>query len=370
MILDEPVRGRFAYLEHPWLLSLSGMEQMRRFLRKEIPYGPLYYLCGGDLVETGPGSSTFSMAASPWLQSSAGVMTGGVLALIADAALGGALLTTFESNTALATSELSMNFLRPATTASGSLIARAKLIQAGRSQGLTEASVEDARGHLLAHATSRCVILRLPEAPPPPPDPFPIGWPTYEGPDPYQRPVEGEVVPQETWDRLSGLEMMEAWTRDELPCAPIEYLLSLTSDEVSESTYTCSMPASQWLCTSGGTFYGGALAMLADYAMNGAVQTVVGPGTSWGTLDLKVNFLRPVVPDGRPLQARARIVHRGRTVAVASAELEGADGKTVALANSSAMLMPNRPWQPAAPAAPIDDAPADEPDRAVDTQPA
>jgi uncharacterized protein (TIGR00369 family) len=373
VITDEPVRGRFAYLEHPWLLSLSGLEQMRRFQRKEIPYGPLFYLCGGDLMEAGPGTATFAMPAGPWLQSSAGVMTGGVQALIADASLGGALLTTFEPRTALATSELSMNFLRPATTDSGSLIARAKLIQAGRSQGLTEASLEDGRGHLLAHATSRCVIMRLPEAPDPPDDPFPIEWPRYEGPDPYKRPVEGEVLSQDVWDRMSGLEMVDAWVRQELPCAPVDHLMGLRSEGAAEGEYTCSMPASQWFCTSSGTFYGGAVALLADYAMNGAVHTVVGPATSWGTLDLKVNFLRPVIPDGRPVTARASIAHRGRTVAVAAAELTGADGKTVALANSSAMLMPGRPWKVAAPAAPIDEAPVEEDPAnraAVDTQPA
>lgn len=373
MITDEPARGRFAYLEHPWLLSLSGLEQMRRFQRKEIPYAPLYYLCGGDLVEYGPGAATFAMPASPWLQSSAGIMTGGVQALIADAALGGALFTTFEPRTALATSEISMNFLRPASTDSGSLIARAKLIQAGRSQGLTEAALEDARGHLLAHATSRCVIMRLPEAPAPPTDAFPIEWPRYEGPDPYQRPVEGEVLPQDVWDRMSGLEMLEAWTRGELPCAPVDHLMGLRSERAADGEYTCSMPASQWFCTASGTFYGGAVALLADYAMNGAVHTVVGPATSWGTLDLKVNFLRPVIPDGRPVTARGSIAHRGRTVAVATAELVGADGKTVALANSSVMVMPNRPWQVTAPAAPIDEAPVEEDTAgraAVDTQPA
>ncbi len=46
----------------------------------------------------------------------------------------------------------------------------------------------------------------------------------------------------------------------------------------------------------GGGFYGCALALFADYGMNGAVQTTAPPGMSWATLDLKVNFLRPVTP--------------------------------------------------------------------------
>jgi uncharacterized protein (TIGR00369 family) len=360
VIADEPLRGRFAYLEHPRLLGLSGLEQMRRFLRKEIPYAPLYFMFGTDFVDATLGTSTWKLPVTPWLQSSAGVLTGGVMAFIADAALGGALYTTFPPNTVLATSELSMNFLRPPGPDTEAIIARAKLIQAGRSQGLTEASVEDADGRLLAHATSRCVIMPLPGPVPDPLPDEPIPWPVYDGPHPYQRPAEGEVIAQDVWDRMSGLEMMRAWRRGELPMSPLSILLDEKAVDCAEGRFACAMPASQWLCTAGGTFYGGAVALLADWAMHGAVHTTLDAGTSWGTLDLKVNFLRPVVPDGRDLEARAQVVHRGKTIAVTTAEVVGADGKTVALATSSAMLMPGRPWQPTRPAAPIDDAPAVE----------
>jgi hypothetical protein len=38
VITDEPVRGSFIYLEEPGLLGLSGLEQMERFQRKDLPY--------------------------------------------------------------------------------------------------------------------------------------------------------------------------------------------------------------------------------------------------------------------------------------------------------------------------------------------
>jgi uncharacterized protein (TIGR00369 family) len=87
------------------------------------------------------------------------------------------------------------------------------------------------------------------------------------------------------------------------------------------------------------------------------VHTTVDAGTSYATLDLKVNFLRPVVPDGRQLEARASVVHRGRSIAVATVEILTADGKTAALATSSTMILPGRPWRPGEPTAPIDEAP-------------
>jgi uncharacterized protein (TIGR00369 family) len=361
VITDEPVRGRFAYLDHPGLLALTGLEQMRRFQRKDLPYGPIWYLTGTDLVEVGVGTSTWRLPVTGWLRSAAGTLTGGVLAFAADAALGGALYTTFPPATFLATSELSLHFLRPARPDSEAVLARGRLLQAGRSQGVTEATLEDARGRLLAHATSRNVIMRLPSDPPPPPPDSPIPWPRYEGPHPFQRPAEGEVIPQETWDRLSGAEMCRAWMRGDVPPAPISLLIGAHDHQVSEGGFSFRVPASQWFCTGAGTIYGGTIALVADLAMNGAVHATVDAGTSWATLDLKVNFLRPATPDGRDLTARGTVLHRGRTIAVSSAEVVGADGKTVALANSSAMLLPGRPWQPSEPATPLDEAaPADD----------
>jgi uncharacterized protein (TIGR00369 family) len=128
--------------------------------------------------------------------------------------------------------------------------------------------------------------------------------------------------------------------------------------DAEEGRFACSIPASRWFCSAGGTFYGGVVALLADHAIGGAIHTTVPARTSWATLDLKVNFLRPVSPDGRPLEARATVVHRGRTIAVATAEIRTAEGKTAALATGSAMILPGRPW--GAMAAPIDEATPDE----------
>ena len=74
---------------------------------------------------------------------------------------------------ALLSSDLSINFLEPASPTSERLIARGTGDPRGRRQGLSEARVEDARGTLLAHATSRCVLQPLPFEPPEPPEEFP-----------------------------------------------------------------------------------------------------------------------------------------------------------------------------------------------------
>ncbi len=361
VVIEEPVRGRYAYLEQPWLFALPPAEQIRPFMERRVSPPPIHHLTGLVPVDAGPGTSTWTMPASPWWQSAAGIFPGGALAVVADAALGGAIYNTLPKGMVLATSELSMNFLRPATPASRQLVARGSLIHAGSRQGLSEARIEDADSRLLAHATSRCVLRRLPFDPPDPPDSLPAPEePQYETPDPYLRPPEGEVLTQEDWDQNSGLDLVTMWLKGERAAPPHCQLAGWRLLGAEEGTATWSMPASQWFCTGFGTFYGGIIALFLDGGINTAVTTTLPPAASFGTLDLKVNFLRPVTADGRDLVAEATVVHRGRTIAVTTAEVEDADGKRVAMATSSAMILPDHPWSPTRPTATLDEAPADE----------
>ena len=68
---------------------------------------------GLDFREVGSGHATFTMPATRWLLNSAGAVSGGVLAILADAALGCALQTELGPATPYTTSELSMTMVRP-----------------------------------------------------------------------------------------------------------------------------------------------------------------------------------------------------------------------------------------------------------------
>jgi uncharacterized protein (TIGR00369 family) len=345
VIADEPVRGSFAYLEKPGLFGMPPVEQLRLFIEGRLPAPPLTHLSGLVVEEASVGASTWSIPASPWWQTAAGVFAGGTLAFVADAALAGAVFTTLPEGTQLLSSDLSMNFLHPAGPSSGRLVAKGTVIDVGRRQGLSEARVEDASGRLIAHATSRCVLQPLPFELPEQPDlPNAAEPATYETPDPYQRPVEGELLAQTVWDETSGLDLATLWQKGERAASPNCSLLGLRFADVAEGSVTLAMPASLWFCTAFGTFYGGVIAALADAAMATAITTTLPPGASFGTLDLKMNFLRPVMPDGRDLSARASVEQRGRTIAVSTARIEHADGRLVALASGSAMIAEGRPW--------------------------
>ncbi len=341
MIWEEEARG--AYPE-PSMLGLSGIDQLRMFQKRGGPIPPIAHLTGSRPTEYSMSGSTFTMPASPWWQTPAGAFSGGVLAIPADAALGTSIQSGLPAGTVYTTSEISMHFLRPASPESKEFIARGRLIHGGRSLGLSEASVTDAEGKLLAHATSRCFIFPTMEELPEPPEMEPWPAPEYDTPDPYLRDVVGEILTQDIWDSMSGLEILRAEMAGELPPPPIYNFIGLRVSEVDEGRCTFTLPATQWLTSPVGTVQGGFHLLLADAALAGAVQTTVPAGTSYATVDIKVNYLRPAYGDGRDLVGRGEVVHRGKSLAVARGEVLNADGKVICLSTGTTQILPGRDW--------------------------
>ena len=91
--------------------------------------------------------------------------------------------------------------------------------------------------------------------------------------------------------------------------------------------------------------YGGATAFLADAAIILAAGTTVPAGTAFNSIDLKVYFLRPVLPSDGELVARATVTHRGRTIAVVGCEITGQEGAVIAKATGSVLILPGRHWK-------------------------
>jgi uncharacterized protein (TIGR00369 family) len=323
------------------------------------PRPPISHLFGLMPAARNGDEAVFTMPASPWLQTSYGVFFASTTILAADAPFGSALVPLMEPGMFGTTSELSMSFLRPASPASGLITARARPVDAGRTLGLSEATVSDERGKILAHGTSRYVFLRM-DPPPEPMELVPYQEPTYDTPDPYERPVEGEIYPHEIWTTMSGLEVLRAGSSGELPPAPFALLFGLHLDELEEGRVTASMPASGWFASPARSIYGGVTAFFADVAIISAIQSTLPANTIAALVDLKVNFTRPAIPDGRTLRARAQVVHRGRQMAVARADLVNADDKTYAVATGSAMILEGRVWDAERPLVVADEARSDE----------
>jgi uncharacterized protein (TIGR00369 family) len=345
MIWQEPAKG--GYPDRSFL-ALPGEERMGAARRGLIPYSPMGYLTELEMTEGSRGHSTFSMPASPWFANSAGLISAGLLAVIGDAALGSVVHSDVGPGQGMTTAELSMSFLRPVVPKDGAAVTGSgQLIQRGRSLGVSEAFLFDYDDQLISHGTTRCTVFPPVDLLPDPPDPeapaIDMEVPGSSPDDPLRRKVQGKVLSQEEFDRRSGIEILRALIAEELPRPPIHHLTGLQPIWAEEGATVAVLPCSKWLSTSAGTIQGGFIAMLAESAMTSAAFSTADPDTAVAPLDFKVNYLRPVFPDGNDLTARSRILHRGRTLVVAAAGITNAEGKQVALATGSSMYLPGRP---------------------------
>jgi uncharacterized protein (TIGR00369 family) len=70
------------------------------------------------------------------------------------------------------------------------------------------------------------------------------------------------------------------------------------------------------------------------------VHTTLPQGVAYTSIELKVNYLRPVHASSGPLTAIGRVVKPGRRVAFAEGEILDVQGRTVATASSSLLVFP------------------------------
>jgi uncharacterized protein (TIGR00369 family) len=340
-VWQEPVRGGYP---DPRIYALSGREQVDVFVRGAAPVPPLSRLLGCVPTAVSDKHCTFTMPVTGWLLGSHGVVPGGLLATLADGAFGLAIQTQIGPATRYATAELSMTFLRPVTTGSHLLSATGTAIHVGRTLALADVSIADDQERLIAHGTSRCSVF-----PPAATDPGthrdePPAQPTVttQSPDPYLRDPEGVVLPDAIWAERSGLAIMRALVSGDLPAPPIHRMTGMTPTVAEPGHCTFALPATEWLNSPAARLQGGVTAWLAETAMSGAVQTVAPAGTDVTAVDMKVNFLRPIASDGGRLIARGTVGHRGRTLAIATAEVLDSAGRIAAVATGSSMLLGRR----------------------------
>jgi uncharacterized protein (TIGR00369 family) len=81
------------------------------------------------------------------------------------------------------------------------------------------------------------------------------------------------------------------------------------------------------------------MAILLDSAMGCAVQSMQPAGTSYTTLELKVNYLRPLTSKTGTVYCEGKVIHMGGRIATAEGRLTDADGKLYAHGTTTCMVL-------------------------------
>jgi uncharacterized protein (TIGR00369 family) len=150
-------------------------------------------------------------------------------------------------------------------------------------------------------------------------------------------PGPGVASPEQVAGK-SGLEVLQAMLRGELPYAQIAKTLDFTLMEVSEGRAMFQgTPLAQHLNPLG-TIHGGWFATLLDSALGCAVHTLIPPGRGYTTAELSVNYVKALTPRVARVRAEGTVIHCGRQLATAEARLVGPDGTLYAHATTTCLV--------------------------------
>lgn len=139
--------------------QLSGLEFLHRIGRGDLPPAPAGATTGIVPVAVGDGWAEFEMRPAEWHFNPIGSVHGGMLAGLADSALGCAVHSKLPAGTGYTSLDLTIKFTRAATLESGVLRCRAEVVSIGRRTATAEARVLDGRGRVVAHAVATCLLI-------------------------------------------------------------------------------------------------------------------------------------------------------------------------------------------------------------------
>ncbi|MBD3004151.1 MULTISPECIES: PaaI family thioesterase [unclassified Streptomyces] len=139
---------------------------------------------------------------------------------------------------------------------------------------------------------------------------------------------------------LSGLDLIR-WVQSERPTdvPTIGRLLGMRFDEVDPGRVVVSLDTRPDFANPLGTVHGGIAATLLDSAMGCAVHTTLPAGVGYTTLELKVNYIRAARTDGQTLSAEGTVLHAGRRTATAEGKVLDEQGKLIAHATTTCMIL-------------------------------
>jgi len=148
------------------------------------------------------------------------------------------------------------------------------------------------------------------------------------------------VTPIEELRRLNGLEFMQGLIAGKYPAPPIMRALQFTLDKVEHGVAVFSGDAKYDHYNPIGTVHGGWVATLLDSCMGCAMHTTMKPGQGYTSLEIKVNFVRPVLDTTGRVTAEGRVIYTGSRTGTAEGKLTDANGKLLAHGTTTCLIFP------------------------------
>lgn len=139
---------------------------------------------------------------------------------------------------------------------------------------------------------------------------------------------------------MSGIEYLRAMVAGKIPAPPIAVTLDFRLAEVSEGHAIFIGTPAEFHYNPIGVVHGGLVATLLDSALGCSIHSMLPAGTGYTTLELHVNFVRPLTRDTGEIRCEANVLHIGKRLGTAEAKVFDSTGKLYGHGTTTCMIFP------------------------------
>jgi uncharacterized protein (TIGR00369 family) len=138
----------------------------------------------------------------------------------------------------------------------------------------------------------------------------------------------------------SGLDFLQRMLRGEEAHVPIGETLGFRLVEAERGRVVLAGQPDRRSYNLIGTVHGGWAASILDTALALSVLTTLGGDQSFTTVDIRINYLRPLTVETGVVRAEGRVLQAGRRLAYSEASLTDAAGKLICHGTGSCLILP------------------------------
>ena len=120
---------------------------------------------------------------------------------------------------------------------------------------------------------------------------------------------------------IGGLEYLEGIRTGKVSPPPVARLVGYRIRDVEPGSAVFELEPAEYHYNPFRTVHGGIATTLLDTAMTAAVLSTLPKGLACSTLEIKVNFIRPITAKTGLVRSEARAIHVGKRVATAEARI-------------------------------------------------
>jgi uncharacterized protein (TIGR00369 family) len=144
------------------MASMAGIDFVRALFEGKLPAPPIMQTVEPFDSTAEPGVVAFHSIPAFRHYNPIGSVHGGYAAILLDSAMGLAVHTMLPKGTGYTTLEFKISFVRGMTEHTGPVRTEGRTLNVGRRAATAEARITDAKGRLLAHATTTCLVFEIP----------------------------------------------------------------------------------------------------------------------------------------------------------------------------------------------------------------